>query len=192
MLVDADRARALAEKLHHGQRDAGGALLIDHVRRVAAAVPGEAVVVAWLHEVFEYSSISEEALLAEGLSVDELRALRLLTREEDARSDASFLAHVELIARASGAGAGVARSVKRADLADRTLNPRIRANGWSPPYEDALRILRGAAPPDTHAPPPPPPPRAGRNDTCRRCCSQSASGSRRPAGGHGDPKPDPG
>ena len=147
--VDPDRARALAQKLHGGEPDAGGAPLIDHVRRVAAAVPGDARVVAWLHEVFEYTSISEEALLAEGLSLDELRALRLLTHEKGLRSNVSYLAQVELIARAKGAGASIARSVKGADLADRALNPPIRANGWSPPYELALQILRGAPPPDT-------------------------------------------
>ena len=160
--MDADRARALAERLHQGQRDAGGAPLIEHVRRVAAAVPGHARVVAWLHEVLEYTSISEEALLAEGLSLDELRALRLLTHDKDAQSNASYLAHVELIARAKGEGASIARSVKRADLADRALNPSVRANGWSPPYELALEILRDAPPPDTRAPSPPPPPRPGR------------------------------
>jgi hypothetical protein len=86
--VDADRARALAERLHHGQRDAGGAPLIDHVRRVAAAVPRDARVVAWLHELLEYTSISDEALLAEGLSLDELRALRLLETRIRARTRA--------------------------------------------------------------------------------------------------------
>ena len=116
--MDADRARALAARLYHGQLDAGGAPLIEHVQRVAAAVPGDPRVVAWLHEVLEYTSVSEEALLAEGLSLD--------------------------------------------DLADRALNPSVRANGWSPPYELALEILRDAPPPDTRAPSPPPPPRPGR------------------------------
>ena len=98
--------------------------------------------VAWLHELLEHTSISEEALLAEGLSLDELRALRLLTRDKDSRSNAIYRAHVELIARARGAGASVARSVKRADLADRARHPQIGADGWSPPYEAALVILR--------------------------------------------------
>ncbi len=160
--MDADRARALAERLHHGQCDAGGRPLIEHVQRVAAAVPSDARIVAWLHEVLEYTSISEEALLAERLSLDQLRALRLLTHDKDAQSNASYLAQVELIARAKGAGASIARSVKRADLADRALKPPIRANGWSPPYELALAILRDAPLPDTRPPSTPPPPRPGR------------------------------
>jgi hypothetical protein len=150
--VHADRAQALAERLHHGQRDAGGAPLIDHVRRVAAAVPGEARVVAWLHEVLEYGSASEEVMLAEGLSLDELRVLRLLTRVDSGSSNGGYLSHVELIARARGAAASLARTVKRADLADRALNPVIRADGWAPPYEAALEILKGAPLPDIRAP----------------------------------------
>src|SRR5215211_6782361 len=66
--VDTDRAQALAEELHRGERDPAGAPLIDHVRRVAAAVPSDARVVAWLHEVLEYTSTSEHALLGEGIS----------------------------------------------------------------------------------------------------------------------------
>lgn len=139
--MDSDRAQALAERLHRGQRDAGGAPLTEHLRRVATAVPRDALVVAWLHELFEYTAITEEELLAEGLSLDDLRALRLVSRDKDSRSNASYLAHVELIAGATGPGARVARSVKRADLADRANHPVIRAGGWSPPYELGLEIL---------------------------------------------------
>ena len=106
-----------------GQRDRGGARLIDHVRRVAARVPRHARVVAWLHEALEHTSISEEELLADGLSVAELRALRLLTRDLDSRSDTIYLAHIERLARARGPGAEIARTVKRADLTDRMLHP---------------------------------------------------------------------
>ena len=144
--MNADRAQTLAEALHHGQVDAAGTPLIAHVRRIAAAVPGDARVVAWLHEALEHTSISEEELLSKGLSRDELRALRLLTRDTNSRSPTRYLAHVEMIARASGAGADTARSVKRADLADRALNPPIRSDGWSPPYALGLEILRRAAP----------------------------------------------
>lgn len=151
MPVDAERAQALAERIHHGQRDGGGAPLIEHVRRVAMAVAGDARAVAWLHEAIEQTSISEEALLAQGLSLDELRALRLLTRDIQSRSKASYLAHVELIARATGAGAGIAQRVKRADLVDRTLHPSTRPDGWSPPYELGLKILCCARPPDPRA-----------------------------------------
>ena len=57
------------------------------------------------------------------------------------RADSIYLAHVELLARARGPGAGIARSVKRADLADRVLHPATRTGGWSPPYERGLALL---------------------------------------------------
>jgi hypothetical protein len=147
--MDPARARALAERLHAGQRDRDGTSLIDHVRRVAAAVPRDARAVAWLHEALEHTSISEQALLAEGLSHDELRAIRLLTRAFDPTSDAIYLAHIERIARADGPGAGITRTVKRADLADRTLHPLTRANGWLPPYALGQQILGSEAPRDS-------------------------------------------
>ena len=53
----------------------------------------------------------------------------------------------DLIARAGGAGADIARSVKRADLADRARNPPVRAGGWSPPNDVGLEILRRGGPP---------------------------------------------
>jgi hypothetical protein len=150
--LSAERAQAIAETLHQGQRDPGGEPLIDHVQRVAAAVPRAARVVAWLHEVLEHTSISEHALLAAGLPREGLRALRLLTRHRDSRSDTIYLAHIEMIGRASGPCADIARTVKRADLTDRALNPPSRADGWSPPYQLGLQILRDAPPPDPHAP----------------------------------------
>lgn len=139
-LLDAERAEMLADTLHLGQRETGGAPLIDHVRRVASAVPRHARVVAWLHELFEHTPTSEQALLEAGISAGELRALRLLTRGET-RSNERYLGHVRMIARASGPGADIARIVKRADLADRALHPRIRADGWTPPYDLARGIL---------------------------------------------------
>ena len=102
--------------------------------------PG-ARVVAWLHEALEHTSISEQSLLAQGLSTGELRAIRLVTHDNIARSNTSYLAHIELLARARGDGARLARRVKRADLADRMRNPAIRLDGWSPPYTRALEIL---------------------------------------------------
>ena len=145
-LLDADRAQTIAEALHRVQRDAGGAPLIAHVRRVATAVPREARVVAWLHELLEHTPTSEADLLMEGLTTAELRALRLLTRDTDSRSSAIYLAHIEALARARGPGADVAQSVKRADLIDRARHPSIRPDGWSPPYELGLEVLERAAP----------------------------------------------
>ncbi len=140
--LDEDRARALAARLHRGQRDGAGAPLIDHVERVATTVSADACVAAWLHEAFEYTPISEQELLDEGVSTDELRALRLLTRDRTSRSTARYLGHVRLIADAVGPGADIAREVKHADLVDRAGHPTGAGGDWSPPYALGLEILR--------------------------------------------------
>jgi hypothetical protein len=140
--METDDARVMAERLHMGDREDDGMPVIRHVRRVASRTPAEARSVAWLHEVLEFTAITEEKLLQEGLTGDELRALRLLHRTADTRSDRVYLAHLELIARAAGRSGNLARMVKIADLEDRCLHPRVRPDGWSPPYELGLQLLR--------------------------------------------------
>ena len=139
-----ERARRIAERAHGGSVDPNGEPVIAHVSRVAKASPESARPVAWLHEVFERSSIREEELMAIGLTDEELRALRLLTRSTEARSEASYLAHTGLIARSEGPGADLARTVRRVDLEDRMQHPRRRADGWHPPYQLALELLLAA------------------------------------------------
>jgi hypothetical protein len=107
--MDPERAQAIAERLHMDD-----AALLEHVRRVAAAVPGDAVAVAWLHEALERTAVSEHELLIAGLESDELRALRLLTRP-----NAPSLPHLDLIAHAAGRSGWLARVVRHADLEDR-------------------------------------------------------------------------
>jgi hypothetical protein len=131
------RARSLTagrSGVHAGRRR--------HVHPVVrGAVDADAQVVAWLHEVLEWTAVAEHQLLREGLESDELRALRLLYRADDSRSDGVYLAHVGLIARAAGRAGRLARLVKIADLHDRCLHPRVRADGWSPPYARGLALL---------------------------------------------------
>ena len=98
--------------------------------------------VAWLHELLEHTSISEEALLAEGLSIDELRALRLLTRDQDSRSNTRYRAHVELLARARGAGAGVARECQARRPDRPSAPPCDRSGRVVTALRAALEILR--------------------------------------------------
>ncbi len=69
-------ARRFAERLHAGEPDRYGTPLLDHVRRVAAAVPPEARTVAWLHEVLECTTLAASELVAIGVSADEVRAVR--------------------------------------------------------------------------------------------------------------------
>ena len=136
-----ERARLLAERLHADHYEEDGTALLEHVRRVARRVDVDVQVVAWLHEVLEWTAVAEPELLREGLDSDELRALRLLHRADDARSDGVYLAHLRLIAVAAGRSGEMARQVKIADLQDRCLHPRVRADGWSPPYARGLALL---------------------------------------------------
>jgi hypothetical protein len=137
------RARLIAERLHADDHEDDGTPLLEHVRRVVRLVPADAQAVAYLHEALEWTAVAEEELLTEGLESDELRALRLLDRTHDSRSDRVYLAHLQLIARAAGRAGSLARVVKVADLQDRCTHPRTRADGWSPPYARGLAILTG-------------------------------------------------
>jgi hypothetical protein len=138
-----ERARLLAERLHANDYEEDGTALLEHLRRVARRVDADVQVVAWLHEVLEWTAVAEHELLRGGLDSEQLRALRLLHRADDARSAGVYLAHVGLIARAAGRSGRLARLVKIADLQDRCLHPRVRADGWSPPYARGLALLIG-------------------------------------------------
>jgi hypothetical protein len=142
--IDADRARAIARRVHAVDREEGGAPLLGHISRVAGRTPLEARAVAWLHQALESSIVTEHELLGCGLNEDELRALRLLTRPTHSRSAQVYLAHIELIALAAGLSGQLARTVKIADLEDRCLHPRVGVDGRSPPYQLALRRLERA------------------------------------------------
>jgi hypothetical protein len=141
--MEIERARLLAERLHADDFEEDGTALLEHIQRVARRVDADVQVVAWLHEVLEWTVVAEDELLREGLESDELRALRLLYRADDSRSDGVYLAHVGLLARAAGRAGRLARLVKIADLQDRCLHPRVRADGWSPPYARGLALLIG-------------------------------------------------
>jgi hypothetical protein len=143
--MDLDRARAIAERLHTGDLQEDGSLVLRHISRVAERLPEQARAAAWLHEALESTSVTEHELLDQGLTADELRALQLLARDAESRSDLAYLAHVESIARATGRSGQLARLVKIADLEDRCRHPRVRPDGWSPPYARALERLRETA-----------------------------------------------
>ena len=151
--VRVGRARRIAERALRGSLEANGTPVISHVRRVAKTSPDFARSVAWLHDVFENSSVSEEELLASGLTDEELRALRLLTRQRDSRSAGHYLSHISHIACASGSAGEIARAVKLHDLADRQRHPNRRPDGWHPPYQVALALLeKEASEPSTSDP----------------------------------------
>src|SRR4051794_4780056 len=120
-------ARALAHQVHIGQRNRHGDLFTEHLERVAAGVPPEAMTVAFLHDVLEHSHMTLAELDRYGLTPDERAALVLLTREPDETFEAQSLR----IAFDRGPGGRVARTVKLADLDDHLSSRRVRG---APPY----------------------------------------------------------
>ena len=58
--MPAEQAEAIAERAHRGRVEPSGRPYIEHVRRVAASVPDEAASVAWLHDVLEWTDLTED------------------------------------------------------------------------------------------------------------------------------------
>ncbi|HKN94813.1 MAG TPA: hypothetical protein VJU60_10810 [Thermoleophilaceae bacterium] len=129
--MDTSTARNIAHSIHGDQRDRTGGLMVEHLERVAAAVPPEARPVAFLHDVLEHSDTQASELEREGLTPVELAALNLLTREPDE----SFEIHALRIAYAKGPEGALARVVKVADIDDHLVHHGQpmppRAYGWA-------------------------------------------------------------
>lgn len=121
-------ARRIARRNHRGQQTRFGEPVIEHVERVAAAVPAQARAVAWLHDVFELTAVSRFRLRARGLTTVEDSALELLTH---ARAE-PYQAYVLRLANAPGPAGRLARLVKLADLDDHLAHDRIPPG--APPY----------------------------------------------------------
>jgi hypothetical protein len=135
--VNAAIARSIAHSRHHDQRDRRGALLIEHVDRVAARVGADERAIAYLHDLLEWTDVSYEALRADGLTDHEAAALELLTRTPGE----SYELYVLRITHAEGRAGRLARAVKRADLED---HMRISSNNslpGDPPYGWARRHI---------------------------------------------------
>jgi hypothetical protein len=66
-------ARAIVKTVHEGQKTAAGSPVFDHVGRVADAVPRQARVTAWLHDVMEQTDLTIGQLRVRGVSPVELR-----------------------------------------------------------------------------------------------------------------------
>jgi len=104
--------RAVAQSLHHGQHG-----LLEHVQRVAAAVPASFRPVAWLHHAGDDLPRARD-LSAAGLTPPELEAISLLADAERNPDGASDAWAGQAIARAPGIAGRIARVVARAALAD--------------------------------------------------------------------------
>jgi hypothetical protein len=136
--MDVAVARSIAHYTHVQRRDRDGELVVEHVARVAAAVPAEAQALAWLHEVLESSPTSVAELRGHGLTAVELAALHLLTP----MNDESYELYVLRVAFGRGEAGRLARIVKLADLDDHIARTWIPDR---PPYEWARRHVAVAA-----------------------------------------------
>ena len=126
-MVSAELARGVARRIHGGQLTRLGEPVIEHVERVAGAVPAEARALAYLHDVLERADACSEELVELGLSDEERSVLALLTR----RPDEPYRAHVMDIARAEGTIGRLARTIKAADLDDHLRQRQVAAGAPS-------------------------------------------------------------
>ena len=131
-------AHRIASRHHVGQRNRFGDPVIDHVERVAAAVPPDVRATALLHDLLELCPAAQRQLRRKGLTPIEREALELLTHAPDE----PYELYVRRIADAPGAAGRLARIVKLADLEDHLAHPSIPAS--APPYAWARDQLLSA------------------------------------------------
>jgi hypothetical protein len=128
-------AHRIARESHVGQRSRFGEPVIDHVERVASAVPSDARAVALLHDLFELCPTGRQGLRGAGLTRTELGALELLTHDQAE----PYEVYVRRIAEAPGPAGRLARIVKLADLEDHLAHGSIPSD--APAYAWALEQL---------------------------------------------------
>ena len=136
--MEAGIARTIAIRHHVGQRNRFGDPMIEHVERVAGAVPADTRATAWLHDLLELCPGTDRQLRSKDLTRTELEALELLTHAPDE----PYEVYVRRIAGALGPAGRLARIVKLADLEDHLAHPSIPAN--APPYAWARQQLLSA------------------------------------------------
>ena len=126
--MEPEIAHKIASRHHVGQRTRFGDWVIDHVERVAAAVPADARATALLHDLFELCPTVGRRLRGQGLTHIELEALELLRHARGEPYDV----YVRRIADTPGPAGRLARTVKLADLEDNLAHTSIPSD--APPY----------------------------------------------------------
>ena len=118
-LIDTQLETALkiAVEAHFGQKDKGGRPYIFHPLRVAARCSGKAKVAALLHDTVEDTSVTFEALAAQGIDEEVIAALRLLTHDKSV----PYLDYVRKVKENH-----IAREVKMSDLQDNMNLTRLK------------------------------------------------------------------
>jgi hypothetical protein len=137
--VEPALAHSIASQKHEGQRNRFGDPVIDHLARVAAAVPPDAKATALLHDLLELCPDASRQLRNKGLTRVELDALELLTHAPRE----PYESYLRRIAEAPGPAGRLARSVKLADLDDHLAHATIPSD--APPYAWARKHLLATA-----------------------------------------------
>jgi hypothetical protein len=128
-------ARNIAHYSHLKARDRFGGLVVEHVERVAAAVPPRARVIAYLHDVMEQTGTNVQDLREQGLTDLELEALDLLTRLPEEPYEVYCLR----VTWGHGDAGMLARAVRLAELDDHIAHRGLRFD--VPPYGWARRHI---------------------------------------------------
>lgn len=134
-----ERAIKIAEKVHTGQVDKGGAPYIEHpLRLMKRLFSAEEKIVAVLHDVVEDGEVTLAELRTEGFSDEVVDAVDSLTRRAEEPYDLFIL---------RAASNDLARRVKLADLFDNCDLSRIPDPGPADferlkKYQGAIRTIR--------------------------------------------------
>jgi hypothetical protein len=137
--MDSEVARNIAHYSHKADRDRFGDPLVEHVERVASAVPPEARALAFLHDVLERTDTTVDELRVQGLTDEDLKVLELLTRDPGE----VYELHCLQIAWAGGHAGVLARAIKLADVDDHLGHKVIPDD--APPYAWARRHIKVAS-----------------------------------------------
>jgi (p)ppGpp synthase/HD superfamily hydrolase len=114
-MLTVNRAIEFAAQRHAGKTDQQGVNYIYHVLRVMLAVPERCRAVAVLHDVVEDTSATIDRLEDMGLGFVDAYALDLLSRPPEGLS---YKEYINNLVTAEGLAGVIARTIKRADLAD--------------------------------------------------------------------------
>lgn len=132
-------AKSIAEKAHEGQLDKAGKPYIGHPARVANQAKGDdAKAAAWLHDVLEDTSVTEQDLRDAGISERVIGAVKALSHDDDA----DYFDYIRSL-RSNA----LATEVKIADLTDNMDLSRLdvvtpRDERRTKKYVEAMRILK--------------------------------------------------
>ncbi len=134
-------AEQVATEAHKNQVDLGNVPYIEHPRTVASFCSSKkAKIIAWLHDVLEDTSVTEDDLIKHGFPMDIIQVLRLLTKRPG--DDENYEGYILRLQHDA-----LAREVKIADLthnSDITRIPHPTAEDFKrlEKYKNALSILK--------------------------------------------------